>query len=103
MIDVSTSEPIGDEDFDRVSEEFRAPIAEDPFRLRVDQDDVAALVDDDNSVRRRFQEPPELRFRFLTVADVPDRAHGERAVFRLERTQTDLDGKFRAIALHPGG
>ncbi|GGW12260.1 hypothetical protein GCM10010501_11580 [Streptomyces libani subsp. rufus] len=53
------AEAAGDEEFDGVAEEFFAAVAEEGFRLGVDQADGAGAVDNDPGVRGRFQQPPE--------------------------------------------
>src|SRR5262252_8536045 len=49
--DFARRETLRDEHLDRVSYEFRGLIAEDRLHPRIDEDDPAALVDDDGRVR----------------------------------------------------
>jgi hypothetical protein len=55
---VVAAEAAGDEEFDGVSEEFLALVAEECLGLRVHEPDRAGVVHDDHGVRRGLQQPP---------------------------------------------
>ena len=51
--------PLGHQEFDCRPVQLVPMIAEHPFRLGIHQDDRAARVDDNNAIRRGFEEAPE--------------------------------------------
>ena len=61
-----------DEDFHRLAQELRPGVAEQLFRLCVDDRDVALTVDDHDRIRRRFEQAAELRFARLQLAQPPE-------------------------------
>ncbi len=56
---MSPAEALGDQDFNRLAQEVFALVAEQLFRLAVDQHDLSVLADDDHGVRSRFQKPAQ--------------------------------------------
>jgi hypothetical protein len=67
---VSTSEPLGDEHFDRLIEKFLAPVAEEFLGLGIDEDDPAVLVDNHHGVGGRFEHGTKPFLRLLAPGDV---------------------------------
>ena len=51
------AEPLGDENVDRLPEQFLAWIPKEPLGLRIHEHDGAVRVDDDHCVGRRFEQP----------------------------------------------
>jgi hypothetical protein len=47
-------EPLGHQKFHRLAEKLRLPMSKKPFRLGVDQDDLAALLGHHDGVGGRF-------------------------------------------------
>ena len=87
----------GDQHFHVLAQQFGARIAEQALRLRVDQHDLAVAVDDDDGVRRRFEQAAKLLFGAAAVADVADGADDKGADFRLDGRQADFHGEFDVI------
>ena len=54
LLAVLTSEMFGNDDFSGLTDQFVTAVTKEPFRLRIDQDDLASRIDDDNGVG----EPP---------------------------------------------
>jgi|HubBroStandDraft_1064217.scaffolds.fasta_scaffold206021_2 hypothetical protein len=63
MPGMGRSKPLGHDDLDRLSEELLSRVAEELFRLTVDDDDAAVFADDDERVRRCFEQIAKLRLR----------------------------------------
>ena len=61
---------IRDKNLDRLPDKFRSRITEEIFRLGVDQNDVAGLIDNHHGVRRRLQKLAKPAFRFLAFAEL---------------------------------
>ena len=84
-------------------------IAELLLGLKIENDDLAALVDHHHRVRRRFEEPAvaalhlrQMLLGRLAHADVADRRGHQDAFGAFQRAQHDLDRK-RAAVLAPRG
>ena len=84
-----------------LADEFVAAVAELFFRLHVEQNDFARLVDDYHRVRCRFEQAavpafhsPQMLFRGPAYADISNRRGNERALGAFERAEHDLDRKF---------
>src|SRR5438445_371064 len=101
MAVVAPAEPLGHEDLDRASKQLLTLVAEEPFGLRVHEDDLPLAIDDHDGIGRRLEQSPELRLRALALADVPDRAHRDHPVVRLQGTQADFHRELHAIAPPP--
>src|SRR5882757_6438641 len=89
--------PLRQQELDFLVEQLGAREAEELLGLRIDQNDVALPVDDDDRVRRGFEQALEFLLRLLALADVADRAHDERAFLGLQRTQADFHGELSAV------
>jgi hypothetical protein len=57
MMCVRSAIALGDEHLNRLSEQFRAVVPEQPFGLRVDQRHPPARIDDHDRVGGGFQKP----------------------------------------------
>src|SRR5260221_905957 len=67
------------------------------FRLRIHQNDFAFSVDNDDCIRRGFQQAFEFLLRLLAVSDVANGAHRHSAFFGRDGAQTNFDRKFLAV------
>src|SRR5438270_99297 len=85
------------EHLDRLPKQLGSEIAKQFFRLRIDEDNLARPVNDQNGVRRRFEQAPELLLSLLANGGVADGAHDHGALFGFERAEADLDGKLRSV------
>src|SRR5262245_56942247 len=101
------AKPLRHDDLDRLAEELQAAIAEETLGLRVDEHDLAGVVDDDDRVRRRLQEPAELllaRLEYalclLAQADVAHGARDDESLLAPQRAEADLDRKLAAVLAH---
>ena len=105
---LSEYQPLGEADRDDVgdllSEQFVAAVAELLLGLKVEENDLAVLVDHDHRVRRRFEEAAvatlHLRQMFLCLlahADVANCRGHQDALVVFQRAQHDLDGKRVAV------
>ena len=54
----------GDQHLDVGTQQFQAAVAEDPFGLRIDEKDLAFLIDNDHRVGSGFQERSKLLLAF---------------------------------------
>ena len=95
-----------DEDFHRLAQELCPRVAEQLFRLCVDDRDVAIAVDDHDGIRRRFEQAPEFRLAGLQLAQAPERRHvtladGDQFVAR--SMQHHLDGNQHAVLAPANG
>src|SRR5437764_5717500 len=88
---------VWNEGLHRTADQVIAAVAEQPLRLSVDERDPAVAVDSHDRVRRRLQQPAELRLRALAIADVAHGGGDEPAVLGLDGVQADLRGKFAAV------
>ena len=68
-----------------LAEKFLALVAEQFFRLRIDQDDSTVVSGDHHGVRRGIEQTPQTLLDALPVGDVADGGANERAV-------SDLNG-----------
>ena len=96
-----------DEDFHRLAQELRPRVAEQLFRLCVDDGDVAIAVDDHDGVRRRFEQAPEFRLAGLQLAQAPEHrrvtlADGDHR-FVVGSMQHHLDGNQHAVLAPANG
>src|ERR1051326_1162373 len=98
IVDVRFAKSFRHEPFERRADQLFARVSEHPLRLRVDDDDFAGAVDDDDAVWRRFEQSAKTLLRAALRRHVADDADDERAVRSLDRTQTDLNREFRAVA-----
>src|SRR5439155_12200546 len=69
-----------DQNLDFLAEELLAGITEQLLGLRVHEHDAAITIDNDDGVGRGFQQTLEFLFRPLAVANIPNRAHRQRAL-----------------------
>src|SRR5687767_9916365 len=97
MLRMFGSEPLGHEFLDGGPQELAPRIPEQQLGLSVDEHDVAVSIDDDDRVRRGFEETSKLVFRSLALGDVANGARHENALLGLEWAETDLDRKFGAV------
>jgi hypothetical protein len=70
---VHGTDPVRDQQLDRLPDQFGPAVPEQPLSLGIDQADPPILGNPDDRVRRRFQQAAELRLRADPVADIPDR------------------------------
>ena len=101
------ADTLRDEDFHRLAQELCPRVAEQLFRLCVDDDDVAVAVDDHDGVGRRFEQAPEFRLAGLQLAQAPERrrvtlADGDHR-FVLGSMQHHLDGNQHAVLTPANG
>ena len=87
-----------------LAEQFIAAVAELFLRLKIQQDDLAALVHHHHRVRRRLQQSAvsafhlrQMLLRLLAHADVADRRRHQDSFGAFQRAQHDLDRKLAAI------
>src|SRR2546423_15691441 len=99
MPSMFSAKPFGDEYFDRLAKQLFTLIAKQRFRLRVDKDDFALLVDNDHGVGRGFQQGTELLLGATALGSVTNGAHDEGVFVRLQRAQTNFDGKLGAVLM----
>src|SRR5260370_4909931 len=85
------------QDFDGLAQQVLSAITKELFRLRVDELNHAAVVDDDHCIGRGFQQAAKFGFRFFAVGNVANRADSQDALIRLERAQAYLDREFGSI------
>ncbi len=76
---------LGHEDIDTLAEQVLPRVAEQPLGLAVHEQNDSFAVDDDNGVRRGFEQSAELLFGLLALADVAHSAHHDRTLVRGER------------------
>jgi hypothetical protein len=98
---VVAPESLRHKDLDQLSEQFVPGVPEQPLSQRVDQDDFAGLVDDHHGVRRRFQQPPELRLGLFPLGDVADGADDVAFSAGRQGAEADFDGEFRTVLAEP--
>src|SRR5437763_1542471 len=56
LCDVAIAQTNGNEKFNRLADEFLAPIPEEPFGLGIDEHDPAGGIGNDQGIRHRFQQ-----------------------------------------------
>ena len=99
---VSTAKTLGHQCLDWHAQEILARELEEPLCLRVEDDDLAFAVDDDDRVGRCLEKTSKPRFNLLSCSGVPNDADDERTRLGLQRAQADFDGKLAAILAAPG-
>ena len=104
-----SAKPSGNDVRDLLPDELVAAVAELLLGLEVEQDDLAGLVDDDDRVRGRLEQPAvaslhvgQVQLGRLADADVADGRRDEDALGALERAEHDLDREGAAV-LAPAG
>src|SRR5436309_3052897 len=90
-------EALRNQDLNRLPHQFFARVPKQPLRLRVDQDDLALSIDDDNGIGCGFQQTPELLFGALALRDVANSSGDQGCLLRLERAEAHFHGKLRPI------
>src|SRR5436305_11265767 len=88
---------------DLPAEQLGSPVAEKPLGLRIDDDDVAALIHDDDRVGSRFQQILEFLVRLPASAHV---AHnlgesGELSATIIDRGDDHIRPERRSILAYP--
>ena len=94
---VGLAQTLGDEYLDGAADHGFPLVAEQPHRLGIDQRDLALAVDDYHGVGRGFQQITELPLCLAPRRGVANRSRREQAARCVQRTQADLDRKFRSI------
>jgi hypothetical protein len=79
--DVSGPQPLGHQQLDGLAQQFTARVAEQPFRLLIDQDDGAVLVDDHHGIGQRLNQVAEALRRPGRQILLPGRQHQRRRLF----------------------
>src|SRR6266545_1934031 len=72
MVRMRGAEALGDEDFDRLADQFLAHIAKETLRLSIDEHDAPVLADDYHRIRRGVQQPAHFRSARPIVTEAPD-------------------------------
>ena len=67
---MGVAKALGNQDFDRLIEQFLTLVTEQFLGLSVDEDDPAILVDNDDRVRGSLQQTSELLLSLLPPSDV---------------------------------
>ena len=95
---------------DSLTDQCLSGIAEQLFRLGVDQRDLAFAVDKNDGTRRRLDDASKSFLSPFALGDVDDAGQNQEAVLGLDRVETNLDGKLMAVFLqsveipaHPHG
>src|SRR5260221_9054017 len=91
------AKPVGHEQLDLLTDHLIAAVSEDLLGLRVHEYDSAILAHNHHRIWRRFEKAPELLLGSLAVRDVANGTGHQRALFSLQRAQTDLDREFGAV------
>ncbi len=65
------TEALGNEDFDRLAEQFMASVAKEFLGLGIDEDDPAIFIDDHDRVGGGFEQSAELFLRLFSAGDIP--------------------------------
>src|SRR5262249_52053762 len=72
-------------------------VAKQLLHLGIDQHDLSLPVHHDHGIGSRFQKTAELLLGPFPLRDIADCARNNRALLRLQRAQTNLDRKLRAV------
>src|SRR5260221_251961 len=91
------AKPVGHEQLDLLTDHLLALVSEDLLGLRVHEYDSAILAHNHHRIWRRLEKAPELLLGSLAVRDVANGTGHQRALFSLQRAQTDLDREFGAV------
>ena len=94
---MSAAKTLRDEDLDLLAQEFFARVAEELFRLRIHQNDAPRAIDNDNCVRRGFQQTAEFLLGLFSFRDIPNGAHCQRSILGFQGAETDLHRELDAI------
>ena len=94
---VAGAKTVGDEHLHLVAQKFLPRVAEELFRLRVDQDDLAVVVDDHHRVGRRLEQAAKFFLGAAAVGDVAHRGADEHALLGSQRAEADLDRELGAV------
>ena len=94
---VTLAKADGDQSLNRLTKEFLALVAEEPFDLAIDENDRAPAIDHHHAVRGRLHRGAEAGFRPFSGGDVDDRRQYENPFRRLDRIQPDLDRDLHAV------
>src|SRR5271169_2913711 len=97
MPNMTSMEPLRQQHLHRVAQQLLALVAEELFRPRVDQHNLASSINNLHGIRRRLQQRSKLVFLRFARAHVTNRADHHVAVGRMHRAQADLRGKLSAI------
>src|SRR5690349_16934490 len=97
MAGVQIAIALGNEAFDRATDQLRAGVAEQLLNLCVDQRYAAFHINDDHGVGRGFQQRSKLVFRLLAHAYVPYSTRNENAIRGTNRAETDFDRELGSI------
>src|SRR5262249_39734706 len=95
------AKPLGDQDLYWMANELASREAEELLGLGIYEQDVAALVDDDHRVRRRFEKVAEFLIRLLPLRHIAHGRGDHDAPSRLHRGEADFGWELRAIFAHP--
>ncbi len=93
MAGMLLAKSLRDQKLHRLLEKLAARVAEDLFGLRVDQNDVALLIDDQHGVWRGLQKALEFLLGFLAFGDVPNGARDQHTFVSFEGAQADFNRK----------
>ncbi len=88
---------LGNEHLHRSTDQFGPRVAEQLFRLGVDQHDLAVAVDDHHGVRRRLQESTKLGFDPFALGDVANGGRHQHALRRLDGAEADFSRKLGPV------
>src|SRR4029077_11949673 len=67
---VCTAEPLGNEDFDRLAQQFLARVAKELLSLGIDEDDPAILVNNYDGIGSGFEQSAKFLLRLLAPRDI---------------------------------
>src|SRR6266567_1692890 len=97
MFAVLAPESNWNQDFDGLAKEFHTPVAEELFRLRIDEDDAAVLSSHNHGIWSGIQQSKNSLLGAFAVGNIPDRAGDEQAAIGLDRAEADLYRKFATV------
>src|SRR5262245_11431508 len=91
------SKPFRHQNLNLLPQKLLALVAKQLLHLGIDQYDLALPIHHDHRIGSGFQKPAEFLLGLLALGDITDRTRNQRALFRLQRTESDLHRKLRPV------